>query len=221
MPTWYGTNTTLSPFQELSETSPGANATASPVVGWVHGTGSANGAHMDAGATVTEANFTSTTPPDGTLDTTTGDGFRTASTYNGSFASANWTVQFALIGVTQAGAADGHIKFRLFRSANADGSGATQITSAQQTCGTITNLSTTQATSSLTTFNPGVFSVTNEHLFFQVAWHRSGAGGMSTTDVIFRWGTTATLVTSSTFTAAATPSLLIPSETVYKRLSRR
>jgi hypothetical protein len=220
MPTWYGTNTTLSPFQEMSETSPGTDATASPLVGWIHGTGSTNAAHMDAGATVTEANFTSTTPPDGTLDTTTGDGFRTTNTYNGSFASANWTFNFTLIGVTQAGTQDGHIKFRLFRSANADGSSATQITAAQQTASTLTNLSTTAQTSTLAV-NPGAFSVTNEYIFVQVAWHRSGAGGMSTTDVIFRWGNTGTRVISSTFTPAAQPGIVWPRETWQRVLLRR
>jgi hypothetical protein len=220
MPTWFGTNTLVSNFQEMSETSPGADATSSPIVGWVVGTGSTNSAHMDAGTTVPSANFTSTTPPDGTLDGTTGDGFRTTSTYTGNFAAAAWTFNFVVVGVTQAATADGRVVYRLFRGANADGSGATQITSAQQQASVVTDLTTTAQTSTHS-LSPGAITVTNEYLFVQVAWLRTGAGGHTTTDVIFRWGNTGTRVISAAFTPTATPGIVFPRETWQKVLIRR
>jgi hypothetical protein len=200
MPTWFGTNTLVSNFQEMSETSPGADATSSPIVGWVVGTGSTNSAHMDAG--------------------TTGDGFRTTSTYTGNFAAAAWTFNFVVVGVTQAATADGRVVYRLFRGANADGSGATQITSAQQQASVVTDLTTTAQTSTHS-LSPGAITVTNEYLFVQVAWLRTGAGGHTTTDVIFRWGNTGTRVISAAFTPTATPGIVFPRETWQKVLIRR
>jgi hypothetical protein len=220
MPSWHGTNNLAGNFQEMSETSPGTDATSSPIVGWVVSTGSTNSAHMDAGTTTPAANFTSTTPPDGTLDGTTGDGFRTTGVYTGNFAAAAWTFNFSVIGVTQAGTQDGAVVYRLFRGANADGSGATQITGAAQTASTVTNLTTTAQTSTHS-LSPGAFSVAGEYIFVQVAWLRTGAGGHTTTDVIFRWGNTGTRVISAAFTPTATPGIVFPRETWQKVLIRR
>lgn len=205
--TWFGTNTVLSTLsQEMSETSPGADATSSPNVGWTVGTGSTNAADMDAGTKVASSAFTGTGPPDGSLVTGTGsngDHFRSTNKYTGSFASGNWVWHGVVIGVTNSGAQDGRIDVRLFRGPNADGTGATEITAGKQTGSTITNLSTTQQDSTVT-FNPGAFSVTDEYIFIQVAWVRTGAGGMSTTDVVFRYGTTATRLISADFTETRT-----------------
>ncbi len=207
---WFGTNTVLSSLsQEMSETSPGVTATSSPQMGWVVGTGSTNAADMDAGTNVASSAFTGTGPPDGSLVTgsgSNGDHFRSTNRYTGSFAAGNWTWQGSVIGVTQAGAQDGRMDIRLFRGPNSDGTGATEITSGKQTGSTITNLSTTQQNSSVT-FNPGAFSLNNEYLFVQVAWVRTGAGGMSTTDVAFRYGDGGTQLTSTDFTVTVVGTL--------------
>jgi hypothetical protein len=204
--TLFGTTVELNNWQELSESSPGADATSG--IGWVVGTGATNHSELQSGSERASSTFTGTTVPDGTLDATLGDAFRTASRYNGSFANANWTFQFTVIGVTQSGAQDGRIRFRLFRGSNADGSGATEITGAQQQGGLVTNLSTTQQHSSLT-FNPGAITLAGEYLFVQVAWERTGAGGMTTTNVRLRFGDTATQVTSSDFTSSAVAAGLL------------
>ena len=132
------------------------------------------------------ATFSGTAHPDGSIDTSTGDCWRTTNTYIGSFAAANWNLHFACRGVTQAGTQDGRVRYRLFRGANADGTGATEITSAHQQGGLVTNLLTSATQTSTATFNPGAFSVTNEYIFVQLAWERTGAGGMTTTDVAMR-----------------------------------
>jgi hypothetical protein len=197
--TWYATNTLVSNHQELSETSPGADATSSPAVGWVVGTTAPTVyAEFDGGTKQANSTFSATARPDGTINTA-GDCLRTANTYRGTFTAGNWTIDFAVIGVTNSGAQDGRARFRLFRSANADGSSATEITAGVQTGSTLTNISTSQVKSSVT-FNPGAFSLTNEYLFIQVGWEITGAGGMTTTDVVMRVGTTATVVTSPTYT---------------------
>jgi hypothetical protein len=204
--TWFGTETESNNWLTLNETSPGADATSA--TGWIVSTGSTNHSEISSGQERTASTFTGTTVPDGTVDSALGDSYRTVNTYNGSFANANWTFNFYVIGVTQSGAQDGRIRFRLFRGANADGSGATEITAAQQQGSLVTNLGTTQVNSTLV-LNPGAVTVTSEYLFAQVAWERTGAGGMTSTNVRMRHGATATTIVSADFTPTAT-SLLIP-----------
>jgi hypothetical protein len=200
--TWFVRNDAVDGWQEMRDNgSPGANATSSPQTGWVVGTGATNHSEFATRTNRASSTFTGTTVPDGSLDTTLKDAWRSDQALTGDFASANWTVHFAAIGVTQAGAQDGRMRCRLFK-ANADGSSATEITSAHQQGGLITNLSTTQQVSTAT-FNPGAFSVAGQYIFVQLAWERTGAGGMSTTDVAMRVGDTASRVISSDFTPGA------------------
>ena len=197
---WYltGLATTPGPWAELSETA----ASAQTVSGtWTVGTGSTFSSEF-AGPFGSRASttFIADTVPDGTLDTSLGDAFRTP-VLNGTFASGSWTFQFAVISPTQGGAADGQIVFRLIK-ANADGSGATEITSAQQSASVCTNVSTTDINGTLT-FNPGAITFVNQCLFVQVAWKRTGAGGMTTTNIALRTGsstTVGTTILSSNFT---------------------
>lgn len=201
--TWYATNAKASVHKEMSETSPGADATASPVTGWVVGTGSTNNSEMFDQVERAASTFVDTVPPDGTPDATNGDCLRSAGTYSGDFAAGSWSINLTVIAVTNGGAQDGNLVCRLLRGANADGSGATEITAAQQSGGAVTDLTTTAQQTSTATFDPGAFSVSAEYLFVQVAWKRTGAGGMTNADVDMRIGTTATRVVSADFTASA------------------
>ena len=213
--TWYATNNLAgTAHQEMSETDPGTEATSSPQTGWVVGTGATNHASFDAQSNVAAASFTATTQPDGTPVTTAGAGdcLRSTTTYSGSFAAASWQVHFCVRGVTQAGTQDGRIRFRLLRGANADGSGATEITAAQQQGSLVSNLLTSATQDSNLTFSPGAFSVTNEYIFVQLAWERTGAGGHSTTDVAMRIGNASsagTRVISADFTAVQPPFFVV------------
>lgn len=201
MTTWFATNSLVGTvWQEMSETSPGADATSSPNVGWTVGTTGAAISSFDSGTE--KAWATQAGQPDGSLDATAGDALRTTNTYTGTFATGTWTLNFAAIAVTLGGTQDGRILFRLLRSPNADGSGATEITSGALTGSTVTNLAaSTQQTSSGTTSSIPSFAVNNEYIFCQLAWEITGVGAMSTNDVIMRIGTTATRLVSPTFTA--------------------
>lgn len=184
----------------LSESAQSAATTGS---GWTVGTGATLHSELESGVERASSTFVGTTPPDGTLDATLGDALRTPSPKTGSFVSGNWTVNVGVIAVSNGGAQDGRIRFRLLRSANADGSSATEITAGQIQCGLVTNLATSaEQVSGTTTFNPGAFSLNNEYLFIQVAWERTGAGGMTTSDVLLRTGTasTGTQIVTATFT---------------------
>jgi len=208
--TWFATNSLVSVHQEMSETSPGGDATASPVTGWIVGTGAINHSAFNSQVERAAATFVDTAPPDGTIDTVDGDCLRTTDRYSGEFAGANWDVNFACIAVTNGGSQDGRMRCRLFRGPNTDGSGATEITDAQQLGGLVTNLTTSAQQTSTATFNPGPFSVTNEFIFVQLAWERTGAGGMTNADVDMRVGTTATRVVSADFAQAFFPKTHYP-----------
>lgn len=190
--TLYLTNTVTDNFQQLSETSPGADATTSPNVGWTVGTSATNTFPLDSGTEST----TTGSPTDGSIDATAGDCFRFGP-FSGSFASANWTFTFALIAVTSATGQDGTIRCRLHRSANSNGSSPTQLL-AEQTSTQITNLPTSQTTCTVTA-NPGAFTLDNEYLFIEVGWVCTGGASMTNADVIFRIGTTATRIVTSNF----------------------
>ena len=202
--TWYLTNPLGGRSQQaLSETSPGADATSGPNYGWTVGTTAAgNYASADAESEVT--GFSTTIQPDGIIVTTagTGDCWRTEFPYNGSFAAGNWTFQMAVIAVTAGGAMDGNAGFRLFRSSDADGSSATEITGGSLEGSTVTNLDVgAQQTSIHNSTSLNAFTLTDEYLFVQVGWEITGAGSKATHDCIHRVGTTASLITSTDFTS--------------------
>lgn len=204
--TWYLTNASVSVGSDMSETDPGTEAYRSPVTGWVVSTGSTNTSAWFNDTERAATTFADTTPPSGTLDTTNGDFWISDQTYSGDFASGNWNVHFACQANTNGGAQDGNMLCRLFRSANADGSSATEITGAAQSGGAVTNLAAGTTQVSTATFNPGAFTVTNEYLIVQIAWQRTGAGGMTNADVNARIGNgsgTGSRVISADFTVAA------------------
>lgn len=186
--TWYLTNASVSVGSDLSETDPGAEAYRSPVTGWIVGTGATNHSEYENDAERASSTFTGTTVPDGSLDTVLGDFWVSPAPITGSFDAGNWNVHFACRANNNGGAQDGRMRCRLFRGPNQDGSGATEITAAQQQGGLVTNLATSATQVSTATFDPGAFSVTNEYIFIQLAWERTGAGGMTTADVNVRIG---------------------------------
>lgn len=208
MPTWFATNSLVNNYQEMSETSPGADTTSSPNVGWVQGLTASGRDEFDAGNKPSGGFVVTSTIPDATLDGTLGDALRTTDPYSGTFAAGTWTLNFVVIGVTQTGAVDGNAYFRILTSPNVDGSAATERTAGIQTCSTVTNLSTTSQNSTATTASIASFAVTNQYVFCQIAWGATGAGGMSTSDVVMRVGDTGTRLVSPAFTSAYTPKYL-------------
>jgi hypothetical protein len=174
-----------------------APSTATTGTGWTVANTVTNAyCNMTSGSKVASASFTSTASPS---TFALASCWQSQGTLSGSFAAANWTFSLPFIAVTNGGAQDGAARVRVWRSTNANGSGATEITSAATQLSTITNLATgTQQISSGTIAMPAV-TLASEYLFVQVAWIRTGAGSATTSDVVFRVGSSATVVTS-TFT---------------------
>lgn len=183
--------------------------------GWVVSTGNTNHSEFEVGVERAATTFTGTTVPDGTLDTSLKDAFRSTNALSGSFASGNWVFHFVVRGVTSASTQAGRIRFRILK-ANADGSSATEITSGQQQGSAVTINATGTDFDSTLTVNPGAFTITNQYLFIQIAWERTGAGAMTNADVNWRTGsatTTGTRITTADFTAVSNLTVSV-SETV-------
>lgn len=144
-----------------------------------------------------------------------GDSIRTPTTLNGSFASGNWVITWAVQpNVVQM---QGRVRTRVWRSANADGSSATLLSASTQVGGVTAAMSstTTVYTSAVTWAAPAI-TLTNEYLFFQIEWQEQTSAGTSNTGKFNnRYGADTTIVTTD-FTAAAVTVPFIPYRTKHR-----
>jgi hypothetical protein len=128
----------------------------------------------------------STTPKPGALGVD--NAFKTPNPLTGIFDIGNWSLTFA-VRATVASAQAGRMRVRVFKSANASGSGATELTGATLVGTTSVALSTSADASSVVTWSPGTtITLNNEYLFFVVAWEVTTASGSNTGDVLIRTG---------------------------------
>lgn len=124
--------------------------------------------------------------------------------FNGVFANTNWSLAFRLRCAT-ASSQTGSIKTRLWRSTSADGSDATQLTSAVQTGTTTPVLSATVSQQSTVTWAPGgTMTLTNEYLWVQCEWNIGATAGSNNADAIF-YVESAGVVTTPDFTGTYLP----------------
>jgi hypothetical protein len=198
-------------WQRLSESTQSA---ATIAAGWVVGTGSTNHSEFEEGAERAASTFAGTGPPDGSLDATLNDAFRSENPLSGDFASASWDFHFVMRAITNGGAQDGRVRFRIIR-ADADGSNAVEITGAQQQGALVSNVSTSADFDSNLAFNPGAFTILGQHLFIQIAWERTGAGGMATSDMHFRTGSSSsagTRIVTADFKLRVAPGAIASAE---------
>ena len=112
--------------------------------------------------------------------------WRSENAIAGTFANTNWTLAFRVRAVTTASSQTGAVKVRIWKSTNADGSGATQLTSAVQTGTTTAALSTSASATSTVTWAPGgTVTLINEYLWVQCEWNIVAASGSNSGDADF------------------------------------
>lgn len=183
-PNWFG-NTQLNGAAPVSANTPfgwvpGKTAITTPYYrGFIGATGTSN----VAAAASTIASTPGPTAGTGATSTTAGDSF-IAGPFSGTFTNTAWTFNFWMQASTGGGV--GNVNLRVWRSANANGSGATEII--PFTSGAIITLSTSGDRNSQITASPGAVTLSNEYLFFQVEWQETTAGGSNNTNVLFRVG---------------------------------
>jgi hypothetical protein len=192
--TFFVKATAVNGFGSLSETDPGASTTGT---GWTPAkTASARFAPMLYGSTTASGAFTTTdylvtTHP----NPQSGDCWRSENPIVGTFANASWTFT-AKFRAGTSNAQVGRVKVRLWRSVNANGSSATELTSATQTGSTTGVIATGADATSTVTWSPGAtVTLTNEYLFVQCEWEITTAGGSNNSDVLWR-ASASTLVTA-------------------------
>lgn len=153
----------------LQTTTPAA---ATSITGWTVGAVAAgNFSRQTYNSEVPSTNFTATSQPSGNPVISAQDCWRYGPS-TGTFSLGTWYSSVSVIAVTSGGDRNGRARFRLWRAANADGTGATEITAwAGVMVGSrVTALSTTVAQSSSASAQIAAFNILNEYLFLQVAW---------------------------------------------------
>lgn len=172
--------------------------------GWIVGTSAPTlYARMASQAERGAVTHTSTVEPSGGPDNALGDCFRT-DLLNGTFSAGNWTFNIGCIGETRATSThDGRFRLRMWRSTNATGSSATEITTSTQVTTAYANLTNTSAQVLDVTFDPGAFTLSNEYLFIQVAHELTGAGSNAGSDTHLRTGNIGNLILTSVWTETA------------------
>jgi hypothetical protein len=212
--TFYHLNALASGSNHMNMQDGGSAPTAATTgTGWVVGTVAANNySLMNSQTEKASTGFGTTAMPNAAPENVGGDCWRTPNPLTGTFANANWTINTSVIAVTRAGSTqDGNVRVRVWKSPNADGSSATELTSATLVGGTVTNLTTTAQSSNITWSPGGAITLNNEYLFFQYAWMISGVGGFSNCDVDFRIGSLS-VVTTSDWVSKLTPTQ-VPADT--------
>jgi hypothetical protein len=136
----------------------------------------------------------------GALGTNSGDSFCTPTALSGTFANTAWT--FALNMRAGVAGLNGIMRCRVWKSANADGSSATALTTSTLVTSAAAALSTTADTNLGFTWSPGAITLTNQYLFFQLEWKESAttAGSSNTDTALFRINTST--ITTPSFTNA-------------------
>lgn len=174
---------------------PTAPPASTSTTGWTVGTTVATRySAMTYNAEVPATGFTTTIQPSGGPITTNGhkaeDCFRTSAVTSGVFSRGTWYSSLSLIAVTNASSQDGRARFRLWRSTDAAGANAVEITDpSRPMIGTTTGaLSTSVAASSIaSTWLPTVV-LSGEYLFLQVGWETTVAGTNAGADALLRFG---------------------------------
>lgn len=142
--------------------------------GWTVGGAAANTySRQTYNAEVPAGNFTATVQPSGAPVNSAQDCWRYGPS-TGTFSLGTWYSSISVIAVTSGTIQDGRARFRIWRSHNADGTTATEITAASGPIvgSLVTDLTTTVAQSSAGSARIPAFSLANEYLFLQVAWER-------------------------------------------------
>ena len=147
---------------------PGTSTTAT---GWTVASVAANQFSLQTYAfEKAAASFGGAAKPDAAPATNAVDCWRLSNATTGVFSAGTWYSSLSVIAVTAGGIQDGRARFRIWRSGNAAGTGATEITAGTMVGSLVTNLTTSAAQSSSASTQISVVTLTNEYLFMQVAW---------------------------------------------------
>lgn len=168
--------------------------------GWVAGNKAAGQSvlqHGGAMVALADGGWGTTLQPNAGPSATLGDGWRSDTTINGTFANSDWHFWFGLLGATTGNSYTGRVKLavRLWRGTDANGVGATEITAGRVASSATTatiSYSSAPILSGLAarlewTWSPGgTVTLSNEYLWATVGVEVTAAGGTTTQDFAYR-----------------------------------
>lgn len=125
----------------------------------------------------------------------TNDCWRSEQPIYGVFQAGDWEIHPSFRGMTQPVTGSGRLNFRLWRSANEDGSSATEITSGVVETDPLSNILTSADQSVALFLGFPAVTLAGEYLFFQCAWEITGASASGVATVRFRVGSNSYVAT--------------------------
>lgn len=159
---------------------------------------------------------------------TSADAYRSDHPFAGSFAAGNWSIAFKLVSSDSPNIPNATVKVRLrvWKSANADGTSATELTSSTQVSSTLTLDSSTIKDATITWSAPAL-TFDDEYLFYQIGYELdSNAGSAGQRLIAYAGGVTTTTdfvpnasqaishgATTATATSGTSLTLNVPSGT--------
>jgi hypothetical protein len=115
-----------------------------------------------------------------------GSCWRSEQSFAGRFANTDWTLAFRVRAGSAASAQAGRVKCRIWKSPNADGAGAVQLTSAILVGSTTPAIPMSPPQTSTAVWSPGQAIIfNNEYLFVQCEWEITTASANANSDVLF------------------------------------
>ena len=139
------------------------------------------------------------TPGTGTGPTSTGDSY-IAGPFRGSFAAGAWTFNY-WCATNSNNAPKGTFNTRIWKSANANGAGATQLAANAQSAN-VSALRT--ATACVMTWAAPAITLNNEYIFFQIEWQATNVG-QSNTNLYLGFNSTHPSIGTTVFTPSLPP----------------
>ena len=124
----------------------------------------------------------------GNTNATAGDSFITPAKYTGTFANTAWTFNFYIRCANVNGNPQSCARFRVWASANADGTSARQLSTGTLIGSTVAPVLTTVEYNSTLSWSPGAITLNDEYLFFQIEWQSIVAGTNASNNAVFRQG---------------------------------
>lgn len=169
-PNWYFLSTTTDGWGVL-QVGGSAPSDATVSTGWMmYGVSTAQYSRMAFGSVRATDTFSGTAQPSSGPDNTLKDAWRTTSAISGTIAAGSWKMHLPCIAPLEgAEGANLRLRLRIWKSANADGSSPTEITSGTQVGSTITDLQSTSPQISSFAFTLSEITLSSDYLFVQVA----------------------------------------------------
>lgn len=113
--------------------------------------------------------------------------------YNGYFPAGDWTMNFGFRAVSNGGTQDGRIGVRVFKG-DAGFTNVTELTSARLVGTEVTNLATNATQFSVVTWSAPIVQLNRQYLYLKCAWEITGVAGNNNSDVLFRQGSTCSII---------------------------